>query len=126
LGLQLVPLVNRVLFDGQGIAPEPLNWVLFCVVLGDLERFEFLRKQQITKSCRICGEALVVVDFGNLLSAADIIDPVAGIVVVVCVLPVAWLFAWPRALPSPLPPALLSPPWEELPPSLPPPPPPLL
>jgi hypothetical protein len=34
-------------FDGQGIAPEPLNWVLFHVVLGDSERLEFLEKKQM-------------------------------------------------------------------------------
>jgi hypothetical protein len=71
LVLELVPLVDRVLveqlepcewclvqaegevetlgvivatsvFDGEGITSEPLDWVLFRVVLGDPRRFEFL------------------------------------------------------------------------------------
>jgi hypothetical protein len=70
LFLELVPLVNRVLlerlepckrslvqaerevealrvvvatsvFDGEGVASEPLYWVFLRVVLGDPQRFEF-------------------------------------------------------------------------------------
>jgi hypothetical protein len=29
-------------FDGEGIASEPLYWILLRVVLGDPQRFEFL------------------------------------------------------------------------------------
>jgi hypothetical protein len=114
LGLQLVPLVDRVLierlepsewgliqtegevealrvvvatrvFNGQGITPEPLKWVLLRVVLGDPERFEFLRKEQITKSCRVGGEAVAVADFSSLLGATNLVDPVAGIIAAVSV-----------------------------------------
>jgi hypothetical protein len=71
LFLELVPLVDRVLlerlepckwslvqaerevealrvvvatsiFDGEGVASEPLDWVLLHVVLGVPQRFEFL------------------------------------------------------------------------------------
>jgi hypothetical protein len=38
-------VIATSIFNGQGIAPEPLDWVLLCVVLGDPERFEFLRKK---------------------------------------------------------------------------------
>jgi hypothetical protein len=57
------------IFNGQGIAPEPLNWVSLHVVLGDPERFEFLRKKQVTKSCRIGGEAIVVACFSSHFTA---------------------------------------------------------
>jgi hypothetical protein len=29
-------------FDGEGVASEPLYWILLRVVLGDPQRFEFL------------------------------------------------------------------------------------
>jgi hypothetical protein len=38
-------IITTSIFDGQGIAPEPLNWVLLHVILGDPERFEFLGKK---------------------------------------------------------------------------------
>jgi hypothetical protein len=73
--------VSTSIFNGQGITPKSLNWVLFCVVLGDSERLEFLREKQIVKSCRVGGEA--VADFGSLLGVVDLVDPMAGIVAVV-------------------------------------------
>jgi hypothetical protein len=114
LGLQLVPLVDRVLverlkpcewslvqtegevealgfivativFDSQGVALEPLNWVLLRVVFGDPERFEFLGEEQIARSCIVGGEAVAVTDFGSLLGAMDLVDPVAGIVAATCI-----------------------------------------
>jgi hypothetical protein len=87
--LQLVPLVDRVLvqrlepcerglvqvegevealgvvvaasvLDGKGIAPEPLDGILLRVVLGDSQRLEFLWEEEVTKSRREGGEAVVV------------------------------------------------------------------
>jgi hypothetical protein len=87
--LQLVPLVDRVLvrrlepserslvqaegevealgvvvaasvLDGEGVAPEPLDRVLLRVVLGDSQRLEFLWEEEVTKSRREGGEAVVV------------------------------------------------------------------
>jgi hypothetical protein len=61
-------IVATSVFNGKGIAPESLNWVLLRVILGDPERFEFFRKEQITKSCRVGGEAITVADFCSLLA----------------------------------------------------------
>jgi hypothetical protein len=35
-------VVATSIFDGEGVASEPLDWVLLHVVLGDPQRFEFL------------------------------------------------------------------------------------
>jgi hypothetical protein len=78
-------IVATSVFNGQVIAPEPLNWVLLRVVLGDPERFEFFGEEQITKSCRVGREAITVTDFSGLLGATDLIDPVAGVVAAVSV-----------------------------------------
>jgi hypothetical protein len=72
------------IFNGQRIAPEPLDWVLLRVVLGDPERFEFLRKKQVAKSCRIGGEVVAVACFSGLFTA-NLIDPVVSIVAATCV-----------------------------------------
>jgi hypothetical protein len=50
---------------------------LLCVVLGDPERFKFLREEQIEKSRRVGGEAVAC--FGSLF-AMDLLDHVASIV----------------------------------------------
>jgi hypothetical protein len=52
---------------------------LLCIVLGDLERLEFLREEQIAKSSGIDGEAVAVACFGSLF-AMNLLDPVAGII----------------------------------------------
>jgi hypothetical protein len=31
--------------DGEGVASEPLHWILLRVILGDPKRFEFLREK---------------------------------------------------------------------------------
>jgi hypothetical protein len=31
--------------DGEGVASDPLYWILLRVVLGDPQRFEFLREK---------------------------------------------------------------------------------
>jgi hypothetical protein len=77
--LQLVPLVDRVLvqrldpcewslvqaegkvealgvivatsvFDGEGVAPKPLDGVLLRAVLGDSQRLELVGEEQVAKS----------------------------------------------------------------------------
>jgi hypothetical protein len=35
-------IVAASVFNGEGVASEPLDWVLLRVVLGDPQRFEFL------------------------------------------------------------------------------------
>jgi hypothetical protein len=50
-------VIATSIFNGQGIALEPLDWVLLRVVLGDPERYEILREKQVAKSCRVGGEA---------------------------------------------------------------------
>jgi hypothetical protein len=34
-------VVATSVFDGEGVAPEPLHWILLRVVLGDPQRLEF-------------------------------------------------------------------------------------
>jgi hypothetical protein len=53
-------IVAASVLDGEGIAPEPLDGILLCVVLGDSQRLEFLWEEEVTKSCREGGEAVVV------------------------------------------------------------------
>jgi hypothetical protein len=94
--LQLVPLVDRVLFqrlepcegslvqaegevealgvivaasvlDAEGVAPEPLDRILLRVVLGDSKRFELVREEQVAKPRREGGEAVVVACCGRLI-----------------------------------------------------------
>jgi hypothetical protein len=38
-------IVATSVFNGYGVAPKPLNWVLLRVVLGDPERLEFLGEE---------------------------------------------------------------------------------
>jgi hypothetical protein len=35
-------VVSTSILDGEGVAPEPLHWILLRVVLGDPQRLEFL------------------------------------------------------------------------------------
>jgi hypothetical protein len=106
--LQLVPLVDRVLvqrlepsersliqaegevqalgvvvaasvLDGEGVAPEPLDGVLLRVVLGDSQRLVFLWEEEVTKSHREGGEAVVVARRGSLL-VPQLLDLLAGVV----------------------------------------------
>jgi hypothetical protein len=106
--LELVPLVDRVLLeglepcewsfvqaerevealrvvvatsvlDGEGIASEPLYWILLRIVLGDPQRLEFLWEQQIAKSSREGGEVVVLARRGRFL-ASNFFDSAVGIV----------------------------------------------
>jgi hypothetical protein len=72
-------VVATSIFDGEGVASEPLDWVLLRIVLGDPQRFEFLREKQIAKPCREGGEDVIFVCRGGLV-ASNFFDSVAGIV----------------------------------------------
>jgi hypothetical protein len=60
-------VVATSILDGEGVTPEPLEGVLLRVVLGDSQRFEFVREEQVAKSRREGGEAVVVACGGGLL-----------------------------------------------------------
>jgi hypothetical protein len=75
----LCVVVATSIFDGEGVASEPLNWVLLRVVLGDSQRLELLWKKQIMKSSREGGEAVVFAYYGGLL-ASYFFNSAAGIV----------------------------------------------
>jgi hypothetical protein len=45
-------IVSTSVLDGEGVAPEPLDGVLLRVVLGDSQRFEFVREEQVAKPRR--------------------------------------------------------------------------
>jgi hypothetical protein len=38
-------VIATSIFYGEGVASEPLYWILLRVVLGDPQRFEFLREK---------------------------------------------------------------------------------
>jgi hypothetical protein len=76
-------IITTSVFNGQSIAPEPLDWILLRVILGDPERFEFLRKKRAVKSCRVGGEIVVVACFSSLFPA-DLVDRVASVVAAMC------------------------------------------
>jgi hypothetical protein len=59
-------VVATNVFNGEGVASEPLNWTLLRIVLGDPQGFEFLREEQIAKPSREGGEAVVVACRGEL------------------------------------------------------------
>jgi hypothetical protein len=43
-------VVAASVLDGVGVAPEPLDGVLLRVVLGDPQRLELFREEQVAKS----------------------------------------------------------------------------
>jgi hypothetical protein len=53
-------IVATSVLDGEGVAPKTLYWVLLHIILGDPGRLEFLWEQQIAKSRREGGEAVVL------------------------------------------------------------------
>jgi hypothetical protein len=53
-------VVATNVLDGEGVAPEPLDGILLRVLLGDSQRLEFLWEEEVTKSRREGGEAVVV------------------------------------------------------------------
>jgi hypothetical protein len=70
-------LVATSVLDGEGVAPKPLYWVLLRVILGDPQRLEFLWEQQIAKSSREGGEAVV---FASGFVPSNFLDSATGIV----------------------------------------------
>jgi hypothetical protein len=60
-------VVAANVLDGEGIAPEPLDGVLLRVILGDSQRFKFVREEYVAKPRREGGEAVVVAYGGGLL-----------------------------------------------------------
>jgi hypothetical protein len=71
-------VVATSVLDGEGVAPEPLDEVLLRVVLGDSQRFEFVREEQVAKPRREGGEAVVVAYGGGLLPS-QFLNLLAGI-----------------------------------------------
>jgi hypothetical protein len=65
----LCVVVATSIFDGYGVASEPLDWVLLHIILGDPQRFEFLWEKQIAKLSKEGGEAVVVACRGGLLAS---------------------------------------------------------
>jgi hypothetical protein len=72
-------VVATSIFDGEGIASEPLDWILLRIVLGDSQRLEFLWEEQIAKSSRKGGEAVVLACRGGFL-ASNFFNSGAGII----------------------------------------------
>jgi hypothetical protein len=62
-------IVAANIFDGEGVASEPLDWILLRIVLSYPQRVEFLLEKQIAKSSREGGEAVVVACRGGLLAS---------------------------------------------------------
>jgi hypothetical protein len=62
-------IVAASIFDEEGVASEPLDWVLLRVVLSDPQRLEFFWEKQIVKSRREGGEAVVVANHGGFLAS---------------------------------------------------------
>jgi hypothetical protein len=75
----LCVVVATSFFDGEGVASELLDWVLLRVVLSDPQRFEFFWGEQIAKSSREGGEAVVVSCRGGL-HASYFFNSAVGIV----------------------------------------------
>jgi hypothetical protein len=53
-------VVSTIVLDGEGVASKPLDGILLRVILGDSQRLEFLWEEEVTKSRREGGEAVVV------------------------------------------------------------------
>jgi hypothetical protein len=74
-------IVVASIFDGEGIASEPLDWILLRIVLSDPQRLEFFWEKQIAKSSREGGEAVVLACRGGLL-ASYFFNSATGVVAV--------------------------------------------
>jgi hypothetical protein len=75
-------VVSTSIFDGEGVASEPLDWVLLRIVLGDPQMFEFLWEKQIAKPSREDGEAIIFACRGGLL-ASDFFNSAVSVVAAV-------------------------------------------
>jgi hypothetical protein len=63
----VLTVVAVSVLNGEGVAPEPLDGILLRIVLGDPQRFELFREEQVAKPRREGGEAVVVTCGGRLL-----------------------------------------------------------
>jgi hypothetical protein len=72
-------VVATSILDGEGVASEPLYWILLRIILGDPQRLEFLWEKQIAKLTREGGEAVVLACCGGFL-ASNLFDSAVGIV----------------------------------------------
>jgi hypothetical protein len=72
-------VVATSIFDGEGVASEPLHCILLRIVLGDPQRLELLWEKQIAKSSRKGGEAVIFACRGGLV-ASNFFDSAVGIV----------------------------------------------
>jgi hypothetical protein len=61
-------VVATSVLDGEGVASEPLHWILLRIVLGDSQRLEFLWEEKVAKSRREGKEVVVVACRGGLLA----------------------------------------------------------
>jgi hypothetical protein len=75
-------VVATSIFDGEGIASEPLHWIFFRIILGDPQSLEFLWEKYIAKSSREGGEAVIFACRGGLV-ASNFFDSAADIVAAV-------------------------------------------
>jgi hypothetical protein len=74
-------VVATSVLDGEGVASEPLYWILLRIVLGDPQRLEFLWEQQIAKSSREGGEVVVLAYHGGFL-ASNFLNSAAVIIAI--------------------------------------------
>jgi hypothetical protein len=74
-------IVATSIFNREGTASEPLGWILLRIVHGDSQRLEFLWEEQIAKSSREGGEAVVLACRGGFL-ASNFFNSAAGVVAV--------------------------------------------
>jgi hypothetical protein len=72
-------VVATSIFDREGIASEPLDWILLRIILGDSQRLEFLWEEQIAKSSREGREAIVLACRGGFF-ASNFFNSAAGVV----------------------------------------------
>jgi hypothetical protein len=76
---ELRVVVATSILDGEGVTSGPLYWILLHIVLGDPQRLEFLWEEQIAKSSREGGEAVVLACRGGFL-ASNFFNSAVGIV----------------------------------------------
>jgi hypothetical protein len=72
-------VVATSILDVEGVASEPLYWILLRIVLGDPQRLEFFWEKQIAKSSREGGEAVVLTCRGGFL-APNFFESAVGVV----------------------------------------------
>jgi hypothetical protein len=43
-------VIAASVLGGEGVAPEPQDGILLCIIFGDPQRFEFVGEEQVAKS----------------------------------------------------------------------------